>query len=179
MPNVMLDLETLDTHPTAVVLSIGAVCDADPTNTFQMYLEIEPQVAYGATISTSTLSWWLGQNEVARDDQVHAEQHRQAPVDALVAFDDWLHSFGDPAQLTMWGNGAGFDVPIVRHHMRVNGVPAPWKFWNEKCFRTLKSLFPHVKNPNANQHTALGDALNQLLHLQFLLDEVARVGGKV
>lgn len=179
MPNVMLDLETLGNNPDSIVLSIGAVCDADPTRIFQQYLTLEPQVAYGATLTTSTVSWWLGQSETARDDQVNAEGRRIHPVDAFWAFSEWLHTFGDPANLVLWGNGAGFDVPIVRFHLAKNEIATPWKFWNEKCFRTLKGMFPHIKKPNANQHTALGDALNQLLHLQYLLDELKRVGGKV
>lgn len=179
MPNVMLDLETLGTAPTSIVLSVGAVCDADPSRTFQMYLEMEPQLDYGATLSTSTLSWWLGQDEAARNDQIDAARVRVHPAVAFRALADWMHQFGDPARLLLWGNGAGFDVPIVSFHMDCNGIEKPWKFWNERCYRTLKSMFPHVKKPSTNQHTALGDALNQMLHLQLLLEELQRVGGKL
>lgn len=172
MPNVMLDLETLDNTPSSVVLSLGAVCDADPSNTFHMHLELEPQTDVGCTISTSTVMWWLGQNETARADQANAT--RVHPQDALHAFADWLGQFEDTKQnpLLMWGNGASFDVPIVRHEAMKFGVQMPWKFWNERCYRTLKNLFPNIKAPSKNQHTALGDALNQLLHLQYLLDAV-------
>ena len=165
MPKIMLDLETVDNSPTSAVLSIGAVCDVDPSNTFHRHLLLEPQLQKGCTISTDTLVWWFKQGDEARMDQVAAE--RTDPHTALSLFATWASQFGDDVEI--WGNGASFDEPIVRNLLTKFGVSIPWKFWNVKCYRTLKAMYPKTKLNKANQHTALGDALNQLEHLERLL----------
>lgn len=167
MPNIMLDLETLDNKPTSAILSLGAVCDADPSRPFNAYLELEPQFALGCTVSTSTVMWWFKQSDAARADQVAGVRER--PQAAMDKFAMWVASFGDPKEIFVWGNGASFDVPIVRHLAGKLGIEMPWPFWNDRCYRTLKTLYPEVKLTKSNGHTALGDALNQMQHLHLLL----------
>ena len=77
MRHIMVDLETLDTAHTAVVLSIGAVafeCAADhlidralnPANFFYAELEIRDQQRARRTLSAQTVTWWMRQGEDAR-----------------------------------------------------------------------------------------------------------------
>lgn len=167
MSHVMLDIETLDTSPSSIVLSIGAVCDEHPDNTFEVFLSIDEQVASYRTLSEGTITWWLTQNETAR-----TQQHDAKRVDVLTAansFHEWWTAVGGKY---VWGNGAAFDVPIVEHLFRGAGHVAPWAFYNVRCYRTLKGLFPNIKMPTKNAHTALGDASNQMQHLLLLLDAV-------
>jgi hypothetical protein len=170
-PIVMLDLESLDNTPTSVVLSIGAVCSLDVSRPFHVHLSLEDQVAHGCTISTSTVLWWLGMNATARGDQtsVPAEQ-RMHPAEAMEAFAEWINSFDCYETIEIWGNGAAFDEPIIHNQMRIWDVAIPYKFWNVKCYRTLKGLYPSIEKASDNQHTALGDALNQMSHLVDLLE---------
>ena len=69
-PVTMIDLETLDVAPSAVVLSIGAaVYDfRSQIITRELYctLRIEEQLAQGRTVSTNTLHWWLDMTDEAR-----------------------------------------------------------------------------------------------------------------
>ena len=71
--DVMIDLETLDTSPTAVVLSLGAVAFDPYTHAHgaTFYVEftnfLEQQTGVGRTISPSTMLWWMQQNATARE----------------------------------------------------------------------------------------------------------------
>lgn len=63
-PVTMIDLETLDVKPSAIVMSAAAIVfDFKRMKTLRTYeatLDIESQIAAHRTASTSTLQWWLG-----------------------------------------------------------------------------------------------------------------------
>jgi len=70
-----------------------------------------------------------------------------------------------PAGATLWGNGSTFDNVILSNAYRAIGVKQPWDFWNDRCYRTLKSLYPHVKLERSGvAHNALDDAKSQAMH---------------
>ena len=83
--HAMIDIETLDTRPNSVVLSVGAV-------KFDPYAEIEPhtktlwrpgvddQLAQGRTMSNTTLEWWAKQDQAIQD--VAFTDEGRVPVDA-------------------------------------------------------------------------------------------------
>ena len=68
--DIMLDIETLDTSPSAIVLSIGAVKfnSVGLGDTFYVRLDSDPQLALGRTQSEATLTWWAGQSDAARKE---------------------------------------------------------------------------------------------------------------
>jgi 3' exoribonuclease, RNase T-like len=164
----MLDIETLDTRPSAVILSIGAVRFdvAEPgtlTEKFHHYISIDEQLRAGRTVSGSTLLWWMDQGDEARSriSSANAESMKTV-LDALAAFmkpDD-----------RVWGNGAGFDNVIVADAYQSMGMPVPWRFWGDMCFRTLKTMYKYVPKPprNGTAHDALDDAIHQAEHLQAI-----------
>jgi inhibitor of KinA sporulation pathway (predicted exonuclease) len=49
-------------------------------------------------------------------------------------------------------------------------MQAPWKFYNDRCYRTLKAMYPHIKMPKrtGTHHNALDDAISQVNHLILL-----------
>lgn len=69
-PITMIDLETLDVSPRAVVLSIGAIVfdfkRMQTLRTYEATLQLEDQTATGRTVKTSTVHWWLEQSSEAR-----------------------------------------------------------------------------------------------------------------
>ena len=66
----------------------------------------------------------------------------------------------------MWGNGATFDNVILANAYRGAGLPVPWKFWNDKCYRTIKGFFPQIKLQRiGTHHNAQDDAESQAWHL--------------
>ena len=81
-----------------------------------------------------------------------------------------------PAPYEIWGNGADFDNPILEAAYDLLKMPAPWKYNEGRCYRTLKSLFPTVvaipQAANA-KHNALLDAKNQAEHASRILKFIA------
>jgi hypothetical protein len=166
--NVMIDLETLDDRPEAVVLSIGAVFfdDEQLGDTFYRVLSFDDQLALGRKVSASTIRWWMGQSEQARQ-VFHAPETYQTHT-ALVDFRYRLlhHDSGSPY---VWGNGAGFDLAILKSlYLQFNMLP-PWDFRRERCFRTAAAMSDLRRTAPA--HNALDDAAKQALHLIELSKE--------
>ena len=57
--HIMVDIETYDTKPTAVILSIGACVVTDPGQNY--YRELDPTTQTYRTVSDSTKEWWAKQ----------------------------------------------------------------------------------------------------------------------
>lgn len=162
----MIDNETLDTTPSAVILSIGAVrfdqySHDMEDNAFYAVLDIQDQIDKGRTISADTLSFWMMQPPAAR--AVFAEKEKVSLEEALVGLREWI----DPKRDTRpWSMGASFDIPMLEHAYRSLGMDAPWLFWKARCMRHHKEL------PNAKivydsvprlgtHHNAMDDAIHQ------------------
>ena len=179
MNHIMLDLETLDTGPDAVVIGIGAIV-FDPESqklgdTFyvEMSDDIDAQQRLGRTISGGTLTWWMGQNTEAKaifsKDGVSPDI-RIPTYDALQKFKSFVEANGAGTAM-LWGNGANFDNVILRNLYSAFGMVAPWKFYNDRCHRTVKNLAITLHNPEFQErigthHNALDDAITQAVHLQ-------------
>ena len=71
-----------------------------------------------------------------------------------------------PCDAHIWGNGAAFDNVVLASAFRATGMQVPWAFWNDRCYRTVKSLFSNVKlKRSGTHHNALDDAVTQAKHL--------------
>lgn len=166
--NVMLDIETLDTAPTAVVVSIGAVywnnIEGDGFKTFYRELgDYHDQVSLGRTVSENTIKWWQQQDPAAMrvmfPNPHHAE--RVSTYQALTDFVSWgkAHWITDPA---VWGNSSAFDNVIMGNLYEDYGINRPWGFRQDRCYRTMNALFPVDHNPtDVIAHNALHDARYQ------------------
>lgn len=158
--NCMLDLETMDTRPTAIVLSIGAVLfDKDGIGeTFYTTINIEDCLSHGLTLSHGTFEWWMSQPTEARkalfDNPVTLKE-------ALLNFRRFLASHTELAKLKMWGNGSDFDNAILQNAYGKLGEKAPWDFWNNRCYRTMTSVTKLRANVKGTKHNALDDAMAQ------------------
>lgn len=162
MKHVMVDLETLGTVASAVIMSIGAVrfdLDAGKIDDDGFYssISIESNLDLGRRVQEDTLLWWLKQEAAAL--QVFHEEKVDLGT-SLGELSDWI---GDDNHI-MWSNGADFDLPMLAHAYSQVGIETPWKFWNSRCFRTYKNL-PGAKNIKVEglgvKHNALSDAYQQ------------------
>ena len=164
MLDIMLDLETLGNGPLAAIRAIGAVSfdrhGIDEACVFYVKVDLESCIAAGLQMDPNTVLWWLGQGDEARAEMI---RDKGLPLaEALDYFDAFLAG----RQVRVWGNGAAFDNVILASAYRVLGKPAPWKFYNDRCYRTMKSLCPQVPMPRTGtQHNALDDARSQAAHL--------------
>lgn len=162
---VMLDLETLGTRPGSVIVSIGAVKFDHQKIFSEFYQLIDAADAQrcGLVLDAETVMWWLKRDEAARMEI--ADTVSVPLVQALQSFSHWL---GDDAEV--WGNGASFDNVLLASAYKQIQMPVPWKFWNDRCYRTMKDLHPGIKmEREGTHHNALDDARSQAKHLIRIL----------
>jgi exodeoxyribonuclease VIII len=162
----MIDLETMGTRPDAPIISIGAVSFNAGVirETFYRNVSLHSSVRSGAVIDPSTVLWWLRQDKAAQDAFGEGQDEAIALTQALYDFIQFLCSYGDGLK-GVWGNGASFDNVIMHESGRRCGVPM-WEFWKDRCYRTVKSMYPDVKfERTGTHHNALDDAHSQALHL--------------
>lgn len=168
MNDIMLDLETLGTAPGSVVLSIGAVEFSPDTGELgrELYVAINQNssLAVGLETNEDTVKWWKQQSREAQKVLYATfEDSGEQIVPALESFANFLAPCGKT--VCVWGNGSDFDQPILTAAYRAAGQAAPWQFWNNRCYRTLKSLRPDVTLTRVGTyHNALDDAKSQALH---------------
>lgn len=167
MNDVMVDLETMGTGPNAAIIAIGAVeFDTATSRTgcqFYEVVSLESSVAGGGIMDPTTVMWWLGQSDEARKavqaDGVHINV-------ALQRFTTWLGQRALRDELRLWGNGAGFDNVVLETAYQRAQHPCPWRFYNNRCYRTIKAIAPDVKAIRVGtHHNALDDAITQARHL--------------
>jgi len=176
-PQVMLDLETLGQKPGSVIFSIGA-CRFDEKGVDEegaFYTKISPQscVDAGLTLDVSTVVWWMGQSDDARKELIAAEKGGPSLREALVEFTKWLAPNASAVNNTcIWGNGSDFDnTMLVAAYQAVGDVPIPWRFFNNRCYRTMKNMRPGIplQKRLGTHHNALNDAVTQAHHLLDIL----------
>lgn len=171
--NIMLDLETMGTGPNSAIIAIGAVrfdtediIRGDSNNgildKFYEIVDLKSSTSLGLEIDPDTVMWWMKQSDNARGqferDGIHL-------VKALCSFSEWV---GDDA--IIWGNGAAFDNVILANAYEKALHPQPWKFWNDRCYRTVKNLHPQIEMERVGTyHCAVDDAESQALHLMKIL----------
>ena len=176
MNHIMLDIETLDTAQSAVVLSIGAVV-FDPHSKElgeKFYVEfttdLDTQQRVGRTVSAATTAWWMQQGAAAKQifaDPAPEGVRRVSTAQGLTEFASFIaRNGGKEAQL--WGNGSDFDNVIVGSLFDSFGLTKPWSYSKNRCYRTMKRLFgENVKlHRQGVHHNGLDDAITQAVHLQ-------------
>lgn len=171
MLDIMVDLETRGQRPGCAIVSFGAVAFCPKTG--KMDPEGFYQVASRASNKKAklheddgTMAWWAKQSPEARQALTESEA-KGAPSleDGLNSLKLYMTSFGSPRSIRVWGNGADFDNAILAVAYNAVGMQLPWEFWNNRCFRTLKNLAPHIKmERTGTYHNALDDARSQAEH---------------
>ncbi|MGL4753492.1 MAG: 3'-5' exonuclease [Aeromonadaceae bacterium] len=164
MSHIMLDLETMGNGPQAAIIAIGAVAFdlSGIKDRFYTQVSLESSVRAGLITDPSTIMWWMQQSDEARA-AFKDNDKAVALGGALVQFAEWLRAASGEQ---VWGNGASFDNAILGNAYRAVGTEQPWKFWNDRCYRTFKSLFNAVPMQRiGTHHNALHDAESQAQHL--------------
>jgi hypothetical protein len=169
--DVMLDLETLDTRPGAVILSLGAVFFNPIDNMLgeecHWIISRADSEALGLTVSADTLAWWEKQSAEAKKTlRVASSTDGEPLAQVLHEFNEFLgKAKGGTSKVKIWGNGSDFDNVLLIAAYEAAKVKPAWKYYNHRCFRTLKGLAPAVKiDRQGTYHNALDDAKTQAEH---------------
>lgn len=176
--DVMFDLETLDTKPSAVILSLGAVKfdpkqkGIDPNaDRLSMRLEIDPQTSMGRTVSDDTIAWWATQSKEAQE-AAFSEEGRVSIEHAV----DLFHKFVWNSE-RVWSQGS-FDVNIMEHLYTSIGKPYAWQYWQVRDSRTLFD-FVDGNMDRTKHHDAVEDAIAQAEAVQRALRKIGWMGTKL
>lgn len=167
--HLMIDLETMGLRPNAAIVAIGAVF-FDQSNLYEEFyraIRLDSCTALGLTTDQSTVDWWVKQDPIIR---AAWDNDQAVPLlDALSDFTKFVCDHSNAKILRPWGNGADFDLVLMKSAYDAFAADPPWQFYNQRCFRTMKSVFPAPKVPRTEAHHALADAKYQVQTLHTVL----------
>jgi hypothetical protein len=142
--SVVVDLETLDISPSAVILTIGAVMFDINTidvldrpredNRREMHLHLENRAQMlnlGRTVTPSTIQWWTKQDEEAKKAIFCDASKYLTLKNALLQLTEFI---GDKK---VYFRGTDFDGAILEHAYQQCELKAPWKYNAKRDIRTF------------------------------------------
>lgn len=163
--HIMIDIETLGTRPTPVVLSIGAVAfDPDTAAekqdmpTFYANVDTNSAKDLGLLIDGETVRWWMRQSESARQAVMDDEQELST---VLVSLHRFVQEHAGRNGVRVWSHGATFDIPIIAELYALLDMRPPWHYSDARDTRTLFDLAGYKLDSvseRATGHNALEDA---------------------
>jgi hypothetical protein len=168
--HTMIDIETLGVSPGSVVLTLAAV-----SREMQFYdkISFESSALLGLTVDTETLAWWERQQKDIFDE---ARSGTKIVSQVMTEFVNHLFDIrkANDGQLTIWGNGASFDAPLLEAVFQKLGWLVPWSYKESLCYRTMAAVFPQIQKPFKphGTHNALVDARWQFEHLAKIWDHI-------
>ena len=166
VPNVVFDLETLDTAPTAAILALAAV-SVDTGAWFYRNIDLDSCLRAGLTVNGPTFYWWMRQEFTAREALLAQRVDLRS---AIVDFGVWCDA---QAPDTEYWSHATFDPPILCHATRALGLsPQFIPFRQFRDLRTLTALSGPVDLVfEGVPHNALDDARHEAKRIRRLLYE--------
>jgi DNA polymerase III epsilon subunit-like protein len=167
--NIMIDLETMGKGSDSAIIAIGAVRFSNEIeDKFYVVVDLQSSIDMGLNMDASTVCWWLKQSDEARAKIL--EPGISLPY-ALTQLGGWI---GKDAKV--WGNGASFDNAILATAYKKARLKQPWKYYDDRCYRTLKNLFPEIKMDRAGvHHCAVDDAESQAIHLLQITKHITKL----
>lgn len=135
--DVMLDIETLDTKPSAVILSAAAVTFTEAEGVrdiCRVTFDLQEQFSRGRTVSQSTLLWWMEQSDDARAVAFTAV-NRQPVEHALTRLFDFANGFTH-----YYANSPSFDMVLLGSLAYDFNKPVPWSYRDCRDVRTLRAV---------------------------------------
>ncbi|EPE5434742.1 3'-5' exoribonuclease domain-containing protein [Escherichia coli] len=136
--HLMIDLEAMGKNPDAPINAIAgkffdpATGDMGPE--FSKTIDLETA---GGVIDRDTIKWWLKQSREAQSSILTDE----IPLDdALLQLREFIDENSGEFFVQVWGNGATFDNVILRRSYERQGIPCPWRYYNDRDVRTIVEL---------------------------------------
>ena len=155
LPRIMVDIETLGLDRHTAIISLGAVrFDAGRLGeTFYRKINVESNRGRGRSIDQGTWDWWL-------DDQDADEDWLRSGDDLGDVLPEFAAWYGNADEV--WANSPSFDCEALEDAFGQLDYTEPWEFYEERDFRTLKSLpiAPDIEM-EGEEHHALDDAKHQ------------------
>jgi hypothetical protein len=140
MTEIMIDIETLDVVPTAVILEIGIAAFDGHEVTSQKLIRpsVPKQIEDGRTIKKATWDWWARQKPKTRDRVMF-----DPSVDCRDAASELLsfcleNGMDNPIQgIPVWSRGPQFDIVIIENFLAALDFRPPWHYSSIRDVRTI------------------------------------------
>ncbi|HGY8233549.1 TPA: 3'-5' exoribonuclease [Escherichia coli] len=171
--HLMIDLETMGKNPDAPIISIGAIFfdpqTGDMGPEFSKTIDLETA---GGVIDRDTIKWCLKQSREAQS----AIMTDEIPLDdALLQLREFIDENSGEFFVQVWGNGANFDNTILRRSYERQGIPCPWRYYNDRDVRTIVELGKAIDFDartaipfEGERHNALDDARYQAKYVSVI-----------
>ncbi|EJV7213430.1 3'-5' exoribonuclease [Escherichia coli] len=171
--HLMIDLETMGKNPDAPIISIGAIFfdpqTGDMGPEFSKTIDLETA---GGVIDRDVIKWWLKQSREAQS----AIMTDEIPLDdALLQLREFIAEHSGEFFVQVWGNGANFDNTILRRSYERQGIPCPWRYYNDRDVRTIVELGKAIDFDartaipfEGERHNALDDARYQAKYVSAI-----------
>ncbi|ANO89746.1 TPA: 3'-5' exoribonuclease [Escherichia coli] len=171
--HLMIDLEAMGINPDAPIISIGAIFfdpqTGDMGPEFSKTVDLETA---GGVIDRDAIKWWLKQSREAQS----AIMTDEIPLDdALLQLREFIDENSGEFFVQVWGNGANFDNTILRRSYERQGIPCPWRYYNDRDVRTIVELGKAIDFDartaipfEGERHNALDDARYQAKYVSAI-----------
>ncbi|MWP48585.1 MULTISPECIES: 3'-5' exonuclease [unclassified Gilliamella] len=186
---VIIDIETLDTKPTAIILSIGAFAFDrfnlnETLETIEMVMveisgcysdhhlcmscDLTDQLFYSnRTVSNETLEWWRSQVDKKNISLEPGYSHLEEALKKLISkINEWKKINPD---IAFYFRGTNFDPIILENAFNEYSLQTPWLYYQVRDVRTyIDALTRTAKGKIENytssfnflKHNALHDAMS-------------------
>ena len=178
--DIMIDIESLNTTPNCVILTIGAVRFDPKGSGIAERLELRPTIEdqteiYNRSINEDTLRWWGTQSEAAQEEAM-GDWGRVPFAECM----ETLYKFCWNRR-AVWSNGAGFDCIVMEDAWRQTSDkpnPIPWPFWSVRDTRTLYEVagVSLKDDKHITTHKAVEDAEHQAIVVQRAYMKLMKAG---
>ncbi len=171
--HLMIDLETMGKNPDSPIISIGAIFfdpqTGDMGPEFSKTIDLDTA---GGVIDRDVIKWWLKQSREAQS----AIMTDEIPLDdALLQLREFIDENSGEFFVQVWGNGANFDNTILRRSYERQGIPCPWRYYNDRDVRTIVELGKAIDFDartaipfEGERHNALDDARYQAKYVSAI-----------
>jgi hypothetical protein len=175
--DIMIDMETLDTSPNCVILTIGAVRFDPKGNGVVERLELRPTIEeqtekYDRIINEDTLRWWGEQSPEALEEAM-GDGGRISFSESMEALYKFCWN-----RRCVWSNGASFDIVVAETAWRQLGMRIPWPFYTVRDTRTLYEVagVSLKDGGHSTTHKAVEDAERQAIVVQKAYHKLIKAG---
>ena len=175
--HIMIDIESLDTSPYCVILTIGAV-RFDPRGIgVAERLELRPTIEdqtekFNRVINEATLTWWAGQSEAAQEEAL-GDRDRMPLRECMEKLSKFCWN-----KKAVWSHGAPFDIVVMETTMRQLEMPIPWPYYSVRDTRTLYDIAGVALKDGGHTttHKAVEDAERQAIVVQQAYTKLIKAG---
>lgn len=183
----MVAVSTIGSTSTAAISSLSMVRFNPFTGkTFEelnLNIDLSLGLQLGAEASADTFLWWLSQSDPSRKSMIDSQLEGIDPIDATLEIKEFISKIEleIDEDLILWGNGAGFSIPIIANYYYLLGMDIPWYFNNVRDVRTIVDFAPEIKAATVfegTRHMPYFDCLHQIKFVSGTLQHVFKPHSK-